>query len=140
MPERSGGREACRCATPRLVAHHGLPPRLLRARPALLQASTAAGACRPRDRPLRRDEPGRVSMSRVRHLAGRNAYLQPVLLWRQRAGRIRVEGAGWVVGLVEIEDRCAVAAQVRVQEPRRLVGLLAARPVPEDEIEPPGSG
>ena len=52
----------------------------------------------------------------VRHLAGLDAHGHPVLGRGQRAGGVRREGAGRVVGLVEVQDDLAGLRQVRVEE------------------------
>ena len=56
-------------------------------------------------------------------------------LRRQRAGGEGGEGAGRVVGLVEVERDRAALGQVGVEEAPRAVGLLSARRVAEDEEE-----
>src|SRR5207247_4162004 len=65
-----------------------------------------------------------------------DANLQAVVLRRQRTGRKWIEGARRIVGLVEIEDRRAVGAQIRVEESCGLVRLFAAGAVAKDEKEP----
>src|SRR5690349_22190703 len=67
--------------------------------------------------------------------AGEDLHLQPILRQRNRAGRVRVERAGRVVGLVEVENRRAVVLEIRIEKPRGFVGLVAARRVAEDEVE-----
>src|SRR5258708_22391605 len=59
---------------------------------------------------------------------------QTVLGRRQRAGRVRSEGAGRVVGVVEVDDGLAVLARrMRVEITGRAVGLMTAGRVAEDE-------
>src|SRR6266446_4330396 len=59
---------------------------------------------------------------------------QPVLGRRQRAGRVRSEGAGRVVGVVEVDDGLAVRSRrMRIEIAGRAVGLMTAGPVTEDE-------
>src|SRR5438874_10640743 len=72
---------------------------------------------------------------RIRLLANENTRRQPILRQRQRTRRELVERARRIVGLVEIENRRPVRTEVRVEEPGRVVRLLAAGPVAEDEEE-----
>ena len=91
---------------------------------------------RSRDQPTQRRLSTCSVSSGVRFFAGGNAHLQTILRQRNGAGRIGIERAGRIVGLVEIQHRRPVVPQVRVQEARGLVGFLAARAVAEDVPEP----
>src|SRR5688572_113827 len=73
-------------------------------------------------------------------LPGLDADRQAVLLRRQRTGRELGEGAGRVLGAVEVEDDAAVAGEVGVEEPAAAVGLLLAGGVGEDEEQARGVG
>src|SRR5688500_16921347 len=61
---------------------------------------------------------------------------QPVLGGRQRAGGEGREGAGRVVGQVEIDEDLAVLDRAGLQEAAGAVGLLAVGLVGEDQGEP----
>jgi len=64
----------------------------------------------------RRGGTGSVRLAVVELLAGRDGHRQPVLLGRDRAGRVRRDGTGRVVGLVEVQNDLAVLDRVGFEE------------------------
>src|SRR5262245_29321355 len=73
----------------------------------------------------------RISLLTSQHLDG-----QPVLRQRNRARRVRIERARWVVCLIEVEHRRPVVREIRIEESRSLVRLLTTRRISEHEVEP----
>src|ERR1039458_8106714 len=68
-------------------------------------------------------------------LTGFDANSQPVLRRRQRAGGVGGEGAGRVVGFVEVEHHLAVFGQRGIQEAAGAIGFPGGGLVAEDEEE-----
>src|SRR6185312_7592046 len=81
--------------------------------PAAWSNSERRGDREPRTRGLAATRPRMIA---VFFLACFNSDGQGVLLWRQRAGREGDKGAGWIVGLIEIEGHVAVFRFVRIDE------------------------
>src|SRR5215472_10050353 len=72
-------------------------------------------------------------MLAVVQLARLDLNRQMILARRQRAGGIRGESAGGIVGLVEIEDDLSLMRRRGVQKAAGGISSLAARQVAKDE-------
>src|SRR6266852_3577274 len=68
-------------------------------------------------------------------LARLNTQREFVLARRQWTGRVGGEGAGWVVGPIEIQRHLAVARHIGIEESTASVSLGFVGLVPEDEKE-----
>src|ERR1035441_139848 len=81
------------------------------------------------------DRPGGLSylVRSVLQLARFNSHRKPILLGRQRAGRIGRESARRIVSLVEVQHHVAIFPQIRVEEAAAAVGFFARGQVSEDE-------
>src|SRR5205809_1661425 len=92
---------------------------------------------RPTATPCARDLSGAdgLGVPGVRPFSGKDLHRQAVLFQRNGARRVRVERAGRVVRLVEVEQRRPIIPEVRVEEACGLVRFRAARRVAEYEIE-----
>src|SRR6266849_5473723 len=66
-------------------------------------------------------------------LARLNTQREFVLARRQWTGRVGGEGAGWVVGPIEIQRHLAVARHIGIEESTASVSLGFVGLVPEDE-------
>src|SRR5215467_2885887 len=75
----------------------------------------------------------RLSVQLVNLLSRFDSYLKTIFFRRQRARRVRVEGAGRIFGLVEVERHLPVDRSRRVEEASRRVGFVPTGQIPKDE-------
>src|SRR5947209_4844053 len=72
-----------------------------------------------------------VSGAFVHFFARRNCHSKSVSGRREWTRRVRIVGAGRVVGLVEIEDDGAIVRSIRIEEPGCGIRFLGAGQIPE---------